>query len=242
MLNGAGIIWIQSGGWYSNWVDPKEWPTRAKMFLDKGYTVFIVRHGSAPKYTVPEAVADMRRSVRFIRMEAKKFGVDPERLGAFGGSAGGHLALMLATTADDGDSEAKDKVLRLSDRVAAVVALYPPTDLREWTTNPPEMIKKVDLLKPPLKFDSKLEPEVSPLLHVSDKTAPILMIHGDKDTLVPIKHSHNMLAALEKTKVPAKLVTVEGAGHGYDAKQTREQVNPAMLEWFDRYLASRKEK
>src|SRR5436190_4533958 len=61
--NGAGVLWIQSGGWYSNWTDPKVWPTSAKHFLDRGYTVFIVRHASAPKYTVPEAVEDVRRSV-----------------------------------------------------------------------------------------------------------------------------------------------------------------------------------
>jgi acetyl esterase/lipase len=238
--NGAGILWIQSGGWYSNWVDPKGWPTVAKPFLDKGYTVFIVRHGSAPKYNVPEAVADMRRSVRFIRMEAKKLGVDPERLGAFGGSAGGHLALMLATTADDGDPKASDPVLRHSDRVAAVVALYPPTDLRGWTTDPPEVIKKTPGLKPPLTFDAKKEPEVSPLLHVTAKAAPILMIHGDKDELVPIEHSRKMLDALEKAKTQVKLVTVEGAGHGYSEKQNSELVRPAMMEWFDRYLAAKK--
>jgi acetyl esterase/lipase len=239
--NGAGIIWIQSGGWYSNWVDSKVWPTMAKPFLDKGYTVFIVRHGSAPKYAVPEAVADMRRSVRFLHMEAKKLGIDPERLGAIGGSAGGHLALMLATTADDGDPKAKDEVLKHSDRLAAVVALFPPTDLRGWTTDPPEVIKKVPALKPPLTFDAKLEPDVSPLLHVTDKTAPALMIHGDKDLLVPIEHSQKMLAALEKAKAQGKLITVEGAGHGYSDKQNRELVQPAMLEWFDRYLAAKKE-
>jgi len=82
--NGAGILWIQSGGWYSNWTDPKPWPTVAKPFLDKGYTVFIVRHGSAPKYAIPEVVEDVRRSVRFIRMRSKDFNVDPERLGVMG--------------------------------------------------------------------------------------------------------------------------------------------------------------
>jgi acetyl esterase/lipase len=239
--NGAGILWIQSGGWYSTWVDAKVWPTLAKPFLDKGYTVFIVRHGSAPKYTVPEAVADMRRSVRFLRMEAKKFGIDPERLGAFGGSAGGHLALMLATTADDGDPKAKDDVLRHSDRLAAVVALYPPTDLRGWTTDPPDIIKKVPALKPPLAFDAKLEPDISPLLHVTAKTAPALMIHGDQDKLVPIEHSHKMLAALKKANVDGKLLTIAGAGHGYSDKQNRELVQPAMLDWFDRHLAAKKE-
>ncbi len=234
--NGAGVLLIQSGGWYSTWVDPKVWPTNAKHFLDKGVTVFVVRHASAPKYTVPEAIEDVRRSVRFIHLKAKEFGVAPTRLGAVGSSAGGHLALMLATTGDDGDPAAKDEVLRQSSRIAAAVALFPPTDLRGWVTDPPDAIKKVPALKPPLTFDVKKEPASSPLLHVSAKTAPSLMIHGDKDELVPIDHSRKMLAALQKVGATCKLVVVEGAGHGYSQKQNQEIVIPAMLAWFDKYL------
>jgi acetyl esterase/lipase len=237
--NGAGILWIQSGGWYSNWVDARVWQNNAKHFLDKGYTVFIVRHASAPKYTVPEAIEDVRRSVRFIRLKAKGFGVNPDRLGVFGGSAGGHLALTLATTGDDGDPKAKDEVLRQPSRVAAAVALYPPTDLRGWTTDPPAEIKKHPGLKPPLSFDAKKEAACSPILHVSARTAPSLMIHGDKDLLVPIEHSTNMLAVLEKAKVPCKLVTVVGAAHGFSQKQNQELVLPAMLGWFETHLAAK---
>src|SRR5205085_11245565 len=126
--NGAGVIFVQSGGWYSVWQEPKALVPAAQPVLSKGITVFIVRHGSSPKYAVPDAIADMRRSVRFIRLHAKDYGVEAERLGAFGGSAGGHLTLMLATTADDGDPKAKGEVLRQSDRIAAAVALFPPTD------------------------------------------------------------------------------------------------------------------
>src|SRR5207248_4551871 len=143
------------------------------------------------------------------------FGVNPERLGVFGGSAGGHLTLMLATTGDDGDPQAKDEALRHSSRVAAAVALCPPTDLRGWTTDPPEAIKKLPQLKPPLTFDAAKEAEVSPLLLIKDKSAPILMIHGDKDVLVPISHSQNMLEALTKREMGGKLVTVEGGGHSF---------------------------
>jgi acetyl esterase/lipase len=237
--NGAAILWIQSGGWYSNWQPPKNWLAAGKFILDKGYTLFIVRHGSAPKYAIPDAYADVHRAVRVIRMKAKEFGVDSERLGVFGGSAGGHLSLMLGTAGDDGDPMGKDDVAKGGSRVAAVVALYPPTDLRAWVTDPPEIIKKNAGLKPPLTFDAKLAPEVSPLLKVTDKTPPILMIHGDKDELVPISHSKNMLEALEKAKVPAKLLTVEGAGHGYSQEQNIKIVVPAVMEWFDKYLAKK---
>jgi acetyl esterase/lipase len=211
-----------------------------KPFLDKGYTMFIVRHGSAPRYAVPDAVADVRRSVRFIRMKSKDYGVDPERLGVMGGSAGGHLSLMLGTTGDDGDKNAKDEVLKHSSRVAAVVALYPPTDISDWVDNPPEAIKKLPALKPPLTFDSKLAPGLSPALKATAKSAPSLMIHGDKDELVPIEHSKKMIDALEKVKVTCKLVTIEGAAHGFNKKQNSETVVPAMLGWFEKHLAAKK--
>jgi acetyl esterase/lipase len=238
--NGAGILWIQSGGWYSRWQEPKNWLAAGKFLLDKGYTLYIVRHGSTPKYAIPDAYADVRLAVRVIRKKAKEFGVDPERLGVFGGSAGGHLTLMIATTGDDGDPKAKEENLQGSSRVAAVVALYPPTDISKWVTDPPEIIKKAPTLKPPLTFDPKLAPELSPLLKVTEKCPPVLMIHGDKDELVPISHSKNMLEALDKAKVPAKLVTIEGAAHGFNQEQNMKQVIPALLEWFDKYLAEKK--
>src|SRR5205814_2101526 len=126
--------------------------------------------------------------------------------------------------------------------IAAAVALYPPTDLRGWTTDPPEAIKKLPTLKPPLAFDAKKEADCSPLLHVTARTAPSLMIHGDKDALVPIAHSHNMLAALEKAGVACKLVTVEGAGHSFSQKQNQEVVLPAMIQWFETHLAAKKDR
>jgi acetyl esterase/lipase len=237
--SGAAVLWIQSGGWYSGWADPKALAAAGKPYLDKGYTLVIVRHGSAPKYAVPDAVADVRRCVRAVRLKAKDYGIDPDRLGVTGGSAGGHLSLMLGTTGDDGDPKAADPVLRQSSRVAAVVALFPPTDLRGWTTDPPAEIKKHAGLKPPLTFDAKLEPDVSPVLKVTADDAPTLLVHGDKDVLVPLEHSKNIVPLLEKAKVPCKLVVVEGAGHGFSPKQNKEIVLPAMLGWFDDYLKKR---
>jgi acetyl esterase/lipase len=237
--SGAAIIWIQSGGWYSNWADPKALTGTSKGFLDKGYTVIILRHGSAPKYTVPEAVADVRRAVRVVRLNAREHGIDPNRLGVMGMSAGGHLSLMLGTTGDDGDPKSKDEVLWQSSRVAAVVAICPPTDLRGFTTDPPAEIKKHAALKPPLTFDAKLEPEVSPLLKVTPDDAPTLLIHGDQDALVPIEHSRNLVPLFEKAGVPVKLVTVEGAGHGFSQKQNQEIMAPALMGWFDKYLGAK---
>jgi acetyl esterase/lipase len=106
--NGAAVLFMMSGGWFSMWLPPEGFvspaaPDGFKYFrelVDSGYTLFIVRHGSAPQFKVPEAVADVRRAVRFVRANAEKFGIDPERIGVCGGSAGGHLSLMLGTTSD----------------------------------------------------------------------------------------------------------------------------------------------
>ncbi|HZU98210.1 MAG TPA: alpha/beta hydrolase [Planctomycetota bacterium] len=230
---GGAVLWIQSGGWYSAWMEPSQWVGLCKPYLDRGLTVFIVRHGSAPRYAVPDAVEDVRRAVRFVRLRAKSYQVDPERLAVMGTSAGGQLALMLGTTADEGDPKSPDEVLRQSSRVATVIALYPPTDLRGWTTDPPEAIRKIPALKAPLTFDPRLEPEVSPLLKVSAKSAPTLLFHGDKDGLVPIDHSKNMQKALEEKGVKTELVVVEGGGHGFTPKQNEEVVAPAVMRWLE---------
>lgn len=234
--NGAGVLFLQSGGWYSSWNEVKNLVPASRPLLSKGFTVFIVRHGSAPKYAVPDAVADVRRCVRFIRLHAKDYGVDPERLGVLGGSAGGHLTLMLATTGDDGDPAAKEEVLKSSSRITAGVAFFPPTDLRGWTTDPPAEIKKHASLKPPLSFDSAKEAEVSPILHVTEDDAPVLLIHGDKDLLVPIEHSEKIMPVFEKAGVKSELLTIEGAAHGFSPEQNVKYVLPAMVGWFETKL------
>jgi hypothetical protein len=96
-----------------------------------------VRHGSWPRYPLSSIVADMRRSVRFTRQHAKEYDVDPNRIGVFGSSGGGQLALLLGTTGDSGDPSDTDPVLRESNRVAAVVANFAPMDLARWATQQP---------------------------------------------------------------------------------------------------------
>jgi len=234
--NGAGVLFLQSGGWYSIWREPQTLQPAVQPLLDRGFTVFCVYHGSAPRYVVPEAVADVRRAVRFIRLHAPEFGVEPGRLGTLGGSAGGHLALMLATTGDDGDATAEDEVLRQPSRIAAAVAMYPPTDLRTWVTDPPEAIGNIPALKPPLSFPAEQAADVSPLLHVGPDTPPICLIHGDHDDLVPVEHSRNLYARLQEAGRPCRLLVVEGATHVLDASHYEIAV-PAMVDWFVKYLS-----
>ena len=104
--NGVGILNMVSGGWVSRWTPPDRARAGFEALLNAGFTVFSVRHGSSPRFKVPEAHADVRRAVRFVRLHASTYGVDPDRLGVYGGSAGGHLSLMLGLASDDGDASA----------------------------------------------------------------------------------------------------------------------------------------
>ena len=98
--NGAGVLYIESGGWRSSWRPTEQSRSRFDQLLSKGFTVFVVRHGSAPRYNAHEAYGDVQRAVRFVRLHAQTYGVDPNRLGVYGGSAGGHLSLMLGLASD----------------------------------------------------------------------------------------------------------------------------------------------
>jgi acetyl esterase/lipase len=234
--NGAAVLFMVSGGWVSFWVPPEtlmnpQAPfgvTYFRELVDKGYTLFIVRHGSAPQFKVPEAVADVRRAVRFIRANAAKYDIDAERIGVCGMSAGGHLSLMLGTASDDGIKDSKDEIERASDRVAAVVAYFPPVKVSEF------LDMKDDF--PALDFDPKLADSVSPLLFVTSDDPPTLLVHGDKDDLVKLDNSQRILAAFEKEKVPTEMIVIEGARHGFAGKDA-ERAATALVAWFDKYLA-----
>ncbi|GIW99721.1 MAG: hypothetical protein KatS3mg111_3054 [Pirellulaceae bacterium] len=230
--NGAGVLFIVSGGWVSRWMPPEQEIDFLRPLLDRGYTVFAVRHGSSPKFVIPEIVPDVRRAVRFIRLHAQQWGVDPNRLGASGWSAGGHLALMLGTTGDDGDPNSTDPVEGTSSRVQAVVAYFPPTDLRPYVQDD-EFPRRF----PALKFEVEKAPDFSPLLQVSADDAPALLIHGDQDTLVPLWHSEKMVKALETAGVETRLLVIAGAGHGF-AGEAADRALAAWLEWFDEHLAT----
>lgn len=236
--NGVGVLFMVSGGWYSKWSPPENLKPLFQPLTDKGYTVFAVRHGSSPKFSIPEAVADVRRSVRYIRLHADSFKVDPNRLGVFGMSAGGHLSLMLGTASDDGQNDAIDPVDRVSDRVQAVVAFVAPTDLRVAVKGAPERLPAYNQF-PALDLDMQNAEEYSPLVHVTADDAPTLLLVGTKDELVPIFHSQNIHTAFEKEKVASKLVEFPESGHGFQGEDFPVAMQH-LVDWFDTHLASPK--
>jgi acetyl esterase/lipase len=234
--NGAAVIFMVSGGWISRYSPPQQTATRFKELLDKGFTLIAVRHGSSPKYLIPEIVSDVRRAVRFIRHNAKQWGIDPNRLGVFGGSAGGHLALVLGTASDNGEPNAKEEFLKESSRVASVVAYFPPVDLRPLArgVNPQRTGGVLDRF-PALNFEKEKAPDYSPIVHVSSDDPPTLLIHGDKDDLVPVNNSKVIHEAFQKNNVKTQLIIIEGAGHGFRGEDGK-RASAAMVSWFEQTL------
>jgi acetyl esterase/lipase len=234
--NGAAILYMVSGGWVSRWAEPKEALERYQFLLDRGYTVIAIRHGSSPKYFVPEAVEDVQRAVRFVRHHAREWGIDPERLGVHGGSAGGHLSLMIGLGSDAGDPHADEPFMRESTRVASIVAYYPPVDLRTWARGAVPV--QPNQRFPALNFEREKAPAISPILFVTADDPPTLLIHGDKDTTVPINHSERLIAALKSTGITSDFITIPGAGHGFRGADL-ERARAALLAWFDQTLAKK---
>ncbi len=245
--NGIGLLYMVSQGWVSNYFDldqamktSKQRNGRFSSLTDRGYTLFMVRHGSAPYFKVPDAVADVRLALRYIRLHADDWHVDPDRLGVFGNSAGGHLALMLGTTSDDGNQESEDSIDKTSARVAAVVAYYPPVDLRQTSVENKTLLKESlsKVKSGPLDFDAGLQASVSPIVHVSPDDAPTLLIHGDKDITVPLENSVRIHAAFQNENVKSELIVMEGAGHAFPDTYGSRAAS-ALADWFDLHLLDR---
>lgn len=233
---GVGVLFMVSGGWYSNWSPPEQLKPLLKPLTDAGFTVFAVRHGSSPRFTIPEAVGDVQRAVRFVRSRAADFGIAPNRIGVFGMSAGGHLSLVLGTMGDDGNPNASDPIERTSDRVQAVVAWVAPTDLTIVIHSSPESLPAHKQF-PALDLDREAAERQSPLFKVSDDDAPTLLLAGAKDELVPISHSRRIRDEFEKLGVDNRLVEFPNGGHGLAGDDLRVAVSE-MVAWFQRYLIS----
>jgi len=251
--SGSAIVFVVSGGWFSaKWMVRPRW---YRPLVRRGHTVFAVVHGSQPKYTIPEMISDIHRAVRYIRHYAGTLGIDPQRIGIMGASAGGHLSLLLATDAKS--AKGGDAVDGTSSRVQAVAAFFPPTDFLNWGAEGINISKLPVHSKFRAPFDfrrfdrpsgvyvritdpaerDKLLQETSPVHHVTKDDPPTLLIHGDRDTLVPLQQSRRMVARLEKAGVEAKLIVKEGAAHGWRGV---EQELSVVADWFAQHLAGKK--
>jgi acetyl esterase/lipase len=239
--NGRGIALLVSGGWKSKGAgETPVWLVGP--VLRAGYTIFAVCHISQPKSTVMEIVEDMHRSIRFIRHHAREYAIDPNRIGVTGGSAGGHLSLMLATRGGPGDPSEADPIDRESSAVQAVAIFYPVTDLLNLgpsTENPgnggpPRSFRKAfDAETMSLEHWRKVGRDTSPLYFVSPRMPPVLIYHGDADTLVPLEQSQRFQARARELSLEVRLQVHPGGKHGWPTMLLDEFE---FADWFDRHL------
>jgi len=241
--SGIGVVVMVSGGFTSDhaWTDSMFSGNSFKALTDRGQTLFLVVHGSQPKYIVAEIVPDIHRAIRFIRTNAKEYGVDPNRLAITGASSGGFLSLTMGATGKDGDPKAKDPVDRASSKVQAVGCFFPPADLINYGAegrlfNEFEPVKFVWHTIPVASLPKEQQIDalrkLSPYWQISKDTAPTFIITGDNDALVPHEQSVRFIQKLEELKVPAKIDIRKGMGHGWGNMNKDYEL---IGEWFDKY-------
>jgi len=239
--SGVCVLVMVSGSWKSKPGTLPSWFVAP--FLRQGQTVIAVSHLSQPHASVPETVEDVQRAVRYVRHHAERFGIDPRRLAATGGSSGGHLALMLATRGDRGTAEAPDPVDREDSTPQAVAVFFPVTDLidlgdsteNDGTGGPPRNYKEAfgaEAVEP--GHWARIGREVSPIFHVGPSLPPVLIFHGDADTLVPLDQSQRFLERAAESGREVELVVRRGAGHGWLLMLWDMRL---FAKWIDRTLS-----
>jgi acetyl esterase/lipase len=238
--NGAAVLFMVSGGWFS--AHEAINVSFYKDFLNRGYTVFAIVHGSQPRYIATEVVQDIHRAVRFVRHNAAKYGVDPNKFGISGASAGGHLSLTMATQGKPGKTDAKDPIDRESSAVQAAACFFPPTDFLNYGKEGEDGVG-VGILKGfKAAFGPKSETaegridlgkELSPIYSLTKETPPCLIIHGDADKLVPYQQAQVFVDKAKSLGVKAELINRPGKEHGWP----KIEADVALLaDWFDTHL------
>ena len=216
------IIWIHGGGWQGG---SKSDGGQAAMLAAQGFFAVSIDYRLSGVAKFPAAVEDCKCAVRWLRAHADEYGVDPDRIGTIGGSAGAHLAMMLGCTDETAGLEGTGGWEGVSSKVQCVVSYFGPTDI---SRGPQELESgRGDAPRAFIggEFADMEEAyrKASPVLYVSAGDPPLLMVHGDQDQTVPLDQSQRMLKAYQDAGLEAELVVVKGAGHGFGP---REGVTP----------------
>jgi acetyl esterase/lipase len=240
--NGLGVVDVVSGAWHSDRGKIRE-HAMAQMYTvlcGHGYTVFAVRPGSITRYTASEMAQNIRTGIRYAKEHAAEYGIDPARLGLTGASAGGHLALLVAVTPEDGQPGAKNPLARHDTRVKAVSVFFPPTDFLDWNGQPAptEIVGRLLFVGGPAGHTEDEVKEraraASPALLVKPTSVPFLIFHGDADPLVPLQQSKEMVEAIKAAGGSAELIIKKGGGHPWFTIFEEVEV---MAKWFDEHLS-----
>lgn len=235
-----GIVCIHGGGFRAG---TREGFNRLCIQLaERGYVAVTVTYRLAPKYQFPAAVFDVKSAVRWMRANAEKYNIDPKRIGTTGGSAGGHLAQFLGVTGGVKRFEGDGGNSQYSSSVNCVVNFYGPSD---FTKSYDASVDAAEVL--PLFLGGNLQQQrrrhivSSPLYWVTPDAAPTLCIHGTRDRYVAHEQAVWLIDRLKASEVEAKLMTIEGADHGFRGASpaVRAEIEKARIAFFDKHLQSK---
>jgi len=229
------IVYVHGGGWTGGDKASGAGFRFLPVLRERGYLTISVNYRLSPKYKFPAHIEDVKCAIRHLRAEAETYHLDPNRIGAIGGSAGGHLVALLGVTDESAGMEGSGGYLEYSSRVQAVVDLFGPIDPAESCTV--GWARQV--------FGANCEDEIislsSPLAYVSSDDPPFLILHGDLDELVLLEQSQVFYDSLTAAGVPATLQVIKNAGHGLS--NSGDPIDPSVeallqlaADFFDQYL------
>lgn len=214
------VVWIHGGAWLAG---SKE-QCRALPLLKDGFAAASVNYRLSQHAIFPAQLEDCKAAIRWLRAHARQYGIDPDRIGVWGESAGGHLAALLGTTGDITEFDTGEN-LDVSSRVQAVCDWFGPTDFIQMNRFPevqdhdaPDSPESRLIGGPVLENKDKAR-RANPITYVSKDDPPFLIMHGDKDRLVPINQSELLAEALKSAGLKVTFHVVRGAGHGFGAPE-----------------------
>lgn len=222
------IIWVHGGAWMGGSKDQ----CPALPYLQKGYAVASINYRLSQHAIFPAQIEDCKAAVRWLRAHAKENNLDPDRFAVWGASAGGHLVALLGTAGDVKKFDVGEN-LEASSRVQAVVDFFGPTDLTRMAQDalPGSRIDhdapdaaEAKLIGGPVQQNKDKCAAANPITYVAKNNSPFLIMHGNKDDIVPYQQSELLRDALQRAGVPVTFKIVEGAGHGFGGPDIDRQV------------------
>ncbi len=220
--NRPGIVMVHGGGWSGG--DKSAYTALARHYANLGYVCTSINYRLTPAHVWPAQIDDTQAAVRWMRKNAFVLGLNPNRIGAVGASAGGHLVLFLGET--DTLNDFDPLLSGYSSRVQAVVDYFGPTDMTvpsEWAPGIWTLIQ--NLVGEPYRPGSPAYRAVSPLYYVTPDDAPTVVFHGTADATVPVAQSQRIFAAMQANQVPVSYFQFAGEGHGFTGPTNNFTIN-----------------
>ncbi len=230
------LVFIHGGAWLGG--NKRGGLHQLRPFLDGQYVGASTGYRLTGEAIWPAQIHDCKAAIRWLRGNAKEYGIDPERIVVFGTSAGGHLVSMLGTSGDVEALEGKlGKHLDQSSRVSGVINFFGPTELLSMGQSPALDHDAVDspeskLVGGTLANHQDLARSASPTTHVTEDDAPHFIAHGTKDRLVPFQQSELLHAKLKAANVPSLFVRMENGGHGFQHPELTERIKRFLSNTF----------